>query len=61
MYGIRVGLAGAVATAASGWYVLPFFSTTIVLSMLLLGEDETPGHCFVERIVLTLVGVGLAA
>jgi hypothetical protein len=37
------------------------FSTSIVLSMLLLGETESPEHWFVERIVLTVLGVALAA
>jgi hypothetical protein len=53
-------LAVGAATAGSGWYVFPFFSTALVLSLLLADQDETPAHWFVERVGMTLVGVALA-
>ncbi|WP_133542996.1 FUSC family protein [Microbacterium sp. BK668] len=53
-------LAAGSGTAGSRWYVFPFFSTILVLSMLLLGETESPAHWFIERVGLTLVGVILA-
>ncbi|WP_137844980.1 FUSC family protein [Microbacterium sp. 2FI] len=57
---ILATLAAATGTAGSRWYVFPFFSTVIVLSMLLLGETETPAHWFLERVAMTLLGVALA-
>lgn len=57
---VLVILAVGTGTVGSRWYVFPFFSTTIVLSMLLLGETEPPAHWFLERVGLTLVGVALA-
>ncbi len=53
-------LAAAAGTAGSRWYIFPFFSTVIVLSMLLLDETQTPAHWFLERAGMTLLGVGLA-
>ena len=53
-------LAVAAGTAGSRWYVFPFFSTVIVLSMLLQDDTTTPAHWFVERVLLTLAGVALA-
>ncbi len=53
-------LALGTAMAGSRWYVFPFFSTYVVLSMLLLEDTATPAHWFVERVGLTLLGVGLA-
>lgn len=53
-------LVGASGTAGSRWYVMPFFSTTLVLSMLIGDETATAGHWFVERVLLTLLGVALA-
>lgn len=57
---LLVTLSVAAATAGSRWYIFPFFSTIIVLSMLLLGETETPAHWLLERTSMTLVGVALA-
>jgi len=57
---VLVILALATGTSGSRWYVFPFFSTTIVLSMLLIGETEPAVHWFLERVGLTLVGVALA-
>lgn len=48
------------ALAGSRWYVFPFFSTFLVISMLLLDDDTTAAHWFVERVGLTLLGVALA-
>lgn len=53
-------LALGTATAGSRWYVFPFFSTFVVLSLLLIGDTETPAHWFAERVAMTLLGVGLA-
>lgn len=50
----------ATTTAGSRWYILPFFTTLIVISMLILGEDLRPAHWFVERVVLTLLGAAVA-
>jgi uncharacterized membrane protein YccC len=53
-------LAAASGTTGSRWYIFPFFSTVIVLSMLLLDETQTPVHWLIERVGLTLAGVALA-
>lgn len=53
-------LAAASGTSGSRWYIFPFFSTVIVMSMLLLGETDTPAHWLIERVGLTLAGVALA-
>ncbi|MFB4349669.1 FUSC family protein [Microbacterium sp. CR_7] len=53
-------LAAGTGTAGSRWYVFPFFSTFIVLSLLLLEDATTPAHWFIERVGMTLVGVALA-
>jgi hypothetical protein len=57
---VVLALAGAAATAGSRWYVTPFFSTVLVLSMLLVGDEADAAHWFLERVVETLVGVALA-
>ncbi|MFB7892430.1 FUSC family protein [Microbacterium sp. NPDC056044] len=53
-------LAVATATAGSRWYIFPFFSTVVVLSLLQLGETDAAAHWFLERVGLTLLGVALA-
>lgn len=53
-------LAAATGTAGSRWYVFPFFSTAIVLSLLMGPEGGDPAHWFLERLGMTLLGVGLA-
>lgn len=53
-------IAGAAATAGSRRYVMPFFTTTIVLSMLIGDEVDSAPHWFVERVVLTLAGAAFA-
>jgi len=50
----------ATALAGSRWYVLPFFTTLIVISMLIAGDDMRPAHWFVERVVLTVLGAAVA-
>jgi hypothetical protein len=57
---VVVALAGAAATAGSRWYVMPFFSTLLVLSLLLVGDETHAGHWFAERVGETLLGVALA-
>ncbi len=57
---IVLTLAVATATAGSRWYIFPFFSTVIVLSLLQLGETDAAAHWFLERVGLTLLGVALA-
>lgn len=53
-------LVGATATSGSRWYVLPFFTTTVVLSMLIGDETDTAAHWFLERVLLTAAGAALA-
>lgn len=53
-------VAGAAGTAGSRWYVLPFFTTVVVLSMLIGDEVESAPHWFVERVALTAAGAALA-
>lgn len=55
-----VMLAAATGTAGSRWYLFPLFSTFIVLSLLMGPEGEAPAHWFVERLGMTLLGMGLA-
>jgi hypothetical protein len=53
-------LAAATGTAGSRWYVFPLFSTVIVLSLLMGPDRAEPAHWFLERLGMTLLGVGLA-
>ena len=57
---VLLTLAAGSGTSGSRWYVFPFFSTVLVLSMLLLDESESAAHWFLERVALTLLGVALA-
>ncbi|BDV30137.1 FUSC family protein [Microbacterium terricola] len=52
----------AIGTGTSGsrWYVFPFFSTVLVLSLLLLDDTEPAAHWFLERVGMTLLGIALA-
>ncbi|ROS75465.1 FUSC family protein [Cellulomonas sp. PhB143] len=50
----------ATATSGSRWYVLPAFTTAVVLSMLVARDEAGVQHWFVERVGETLVGVALA-
>ena len=55
---------GAVALLAaprgSRWYVTPAFTTLLVFLLLLYSDPASAGHHFGERVVETLLGVGLA-
>ncbi len=55
-----LAIVGVAATVGSRWYVMPFFTTTIVLSMLVERGDRGAGHWFAERLGETLVGVAFA-
>lgn len=55
-----VALAGAAATAGSRWYATPFFSTLVVLSLLLGQHTEPALHWLLERVAATVVGVLVA-
>lgn len=55
-------LAGVAGTHGSRWYVTPFFSTFLVIQLLLV-SDYTAAQAhwrFRERVGLTLLGVGIA-
>ena len=53
-------LAAATATQRSRWYVLPAFSTFVVLLLLAAGDPADVEARFLERMLATVVGVGLA-
>jgi uncharacterized membrane protein YccC len=55
-------LTGAGGTRCSRWYVTPFFTTFIVMTMLLYGDATTATEQwrFTERVGETCHGVGLA-
>lgn len=53
-------VAAAAGTVGSRWYVFPFFSTVVVLSMLIGGEVGSARHWFAERVALTVAGAVLA-
>lgn len=53
-------LAGASATHRSRWYVTSAFSTFLALSLLVYGDPGQAGSRFVERLVETSLGVGVA-
>ncbi len=55
-------LAGAAATHGSRWYVTPFFSTFIVIQLLLVSNYSAAAAQwrFSERVGLTIVGVMIA-
>ncbi len=59
---IAVGLvlASLSATQASRWYVAPGFTSFIVLTLILQGQGERPALRFVERVLETCLGVGIA-
>jgi hypothetical protein len=57
---LMAALAAATATHRSRWYVLPAFSTFIVLLLLAAGDPGDVGARFGERVLATVVGVGLA-
>ena len=57
---VLVIVIAASGTAGSRWYVLPFFTTLLVLSMLIGDEVESAAHWFLERVALTVAGAALA-
>ena len=63
VFGIVVGLVvvATTATAGSRSYVTPLFTTALVFLMLLAGHPGDAGSRFVERVLETALGVGVAA
>jgi len=57
---VVVALALAAATRASRWYVTATFTTFLALSLLVYSDPDSAGARFNERVVETLLGVGLA-
>ena len=57
-----LAIAGAAGTRASRWYVTPFFTTLLVLVMLLYANPTVANEQwrFAERVGETVLGVGLA-
>lgn len=55
-----VPIIAAAATRASRWYVTPAFTTFIVILLLLYSDPGDSAVRFTERVVETLLGVGLA-
>jgi uncharacterized membrane protein YccC len=57
-----VAIAGAAGTRGSRWYVTPFFTTSLVLVMLLYDNPTVANEQwrFDERVGETVLGVGLA-
>ena len=53
-------VAGAASTHRSRWYVTPAFTTFLVFLLLLYAEPESAASRFNERLLETLLGVGLA-
>lgn len=55
-------LAGAAATHGSRWYVTPFFTTFLVIQLLLVSNySAAAAHWrFFERVSLTILGVAIA-
>ena len=55
-----VAVTAAAATRGSRWYVTPLFTTFIAISLLLYSRPEDVEYRFTQRVVETLVGVGVA-
>ncbi len=55
-----LALAGAAATRGSRWYVTPAFTTFLVFLLLLYSQPSSAASRFNERVLETLLGVGLA-
>ena len=53
-------VAGAAATRASRWYVTSAFTTFLVFLLLLYSDPADAGSRFAERLLETVIGVGLA-
>jgi uncharacterized membrane protein YccC len=56
---IVAAIAAAAGTSGSRWYVAPAF-TALVFLLLLYAEPENAAHRFNERMLETILGVGLA-
>jgi hypothetical protein len=61
-YGIAaiMALAGAAGTRRSRWYVTSAFTTFLVFLLLLYSDPQDAGSRFNERLVETVLGVGIA-
>lgn len=57
---IIAAIAGAGATHRSRWYVTAGFTTFLVFLMLLYSDPQTAAKRFNERVLETLLGVGIA-
>jgi uncharacterized membrane protein YgaE (UPF0421/DUF939 family) len=57
---LLVTVAAASATHTSRWYVTATFTTFLAISMLVYSKPATATARFNERVVETLLGVGLA-
>jgi uncharacterized membrane protein YccC len=57
---VIVALTGLAATRPSRWYVTAGFTTFIVILLLVYGSPEQAETRFLERVVETLLGVGIA-
>ena len=53
-------IAGAAGTHRSRWYVTPAFTTFLVFLLLLYAQPESAASRFNERLLETMLGVGLA-
>lgn len=52
-------LAGAAGTHGSRWYVTPAFTTFLCFLLLLYSHPQEAGSRFGERVLETLLGVGI--
>ena len=57
---IVVAVAALSATQGSRWYITPFFSTFLVLTLMLYGDPGEGAMRFWQRSLETLIGVALA-
>ena len=58
---VIAAVAGAAGTRPSRWYVTPAFTTFLVFLLLLYAHPETAASRFGERVLETLLGVGIAS
>jgi hypothetical protein len=57
---VLAALAGVAATHGSRWYVVPAFTTFLVFLLLLYSHPQDAASRFGERVLETLLGVGIA-
>jgi len=57
---VALVLAALAATQASRWYVAPGFTSFIALTLILQTSDSPPAMRFAERVIETVLGVGIA-